>query len=132
MVCMQAESTAKVLHANTAVVETLVSQCKSLSVLPPDAPAPTGAAVTPLDANTTLYLHLKNLLDPSVELAKLQKQKAGAETKVETLKGRMGMPAYANTPDDRKAVDAQKLSDLEAEVSNIEGLIKDMEALAAA
>lgn len=132
MKLVQAEPSAGVLKANTGIIETLVSQCKSLSILSADAAAPAGAAVSPLDANTTLYLHLENLLDPAVELAKLQKQKAGAESKVAALKGRMGMPAYDNTPEDRKAVDAEKLTELQAEVGNIESLIKDMEALAAA
>lgn len=129
---MQAEAAAGIFKANTGIIETLVSQCKSLTLLPPDSPAPVGAAVTPLDANTTLYLHLKDLLDPSVELAKLQKQKTGAEGKVLALKARMAMPAYAHTPEDRKGVDSEKLKELEAEMGNIESHIKDMEALVAA
>jgi valyl-tRNA synthetase len=129
---VQAEATAGMLKANTGIIETLVSQCKTLTIIPPEGAAPGGAAVSPLDANTTLYLHLKGLLDPAVELAKLQKQKDGAENKLAALKGRMEMPAYANTPEDRKAVDSEKLKELEAEVGNIESLIKDMEGLAAA
>lgn len=120
------------LQANTDIIKTLVSQCKSLTVLPATGPAPAGAAASPLDANTTLYLHMQDLLDPAVELAKLQKQKTGTEGKAEALRARMGMPAYSNTPADRKAVDSEKLKELEAEVGSIESLIKDMEALAAA
>lgn len=131
-VCVQAEATSGVLQANKGIIETLVTQCKTLTVLPPDSAAPVGAAVSPLDANTTLYLHMKDLLDPAVELSKLRKQKTGTEGKVEALRSRMGMPAYANTPEERKAVDSEKLKELEAEVGNIESLIKDMEALVAA
>jgi valyl-tRNA synthetase len=129
---VQAEATSAMIKANVGVIETLVSQCKSLTVLPASAAAPAGAAVSPLDASTTLYVHVKELLDPSVELAKLQKQKTAAEGRAAALKTRMSGAGYDNTPEDRKAVDAEKLKELEAEVENIESLIKDMEKLTAA
>lgn len=44
----------------------------------------------------------------------------------------MEMPAYANTPDDRKEVDRTKLAEAHAEVGKVDALIAEMQALAAA
>lgn len=43
----------------------------------------------------------------------------------------MAMPAYDNTPDDRKEVDRAKLVEALAEVNQVEALIAEMQALAA-
>jgi valyl-tRNA synthetase len=127
---VQDAAAAEVLRSGTRIVQALVPQCRSLEVLPADSPAPSGAAVAILDTNTTLYLHLKGLLDPSAELEKLRKAKEGAQSRLGALLQRMGMPAYANTPEDRKAVDDDKQKELQAEVANIDTLIAEMQALA--
>ena len=48
------------------------------------------------------------------------------------VQGRMAMPAYDNTPDDRKEVDRTKLEEARAEVRDVDALIAEMQALAAA
>eukprot|EP00892_Ulva_mutabilis_P005873 jgi/Ulvmu1/3658/UM017_0072.1 len=118
-------------EAHGSIVTTLVANCSALCVLPADAPAPAGAAASILDSDTTLYLHLKGLLDPQAEIAKLQKQRSAAETRASTLEGRMAMPAYDNTPADRKEVDRTRLAEARAEVGQVDALIAEMQALAA-
>jgi valyl-tRNA synthetase len=121
----------KVFAANTSAVTTLVPNCASLSVVPPDTPAPAGCAVALLDTATTLYVHLKGLLDPTAELEKLHKHKEAAEAKAAALRARMEAPAYENTPEDRKTVDQAKMADFQAEIDHVDKAIAEMEALAA-
>lgn len=84
-VMLQDPAAAEVFAAHSGIVATLVANCSALNVLPADAPAPPAAAASILDADTTLYLHLKGLLDPAAEIGKLQKQRAAAESRASTL-----------------------------------------------
>lgn len=97
LVCMlsvlQDEAARACFETHGAIVSTLVANCSALHTLPADAAAPPAAAATIIDSDTTLYLHVQGLLDPVAEIAKLEKQRAAAETRASALEVRPPPPA---------------------------------------
>jgi valyl-tRNA synthetase len=61
---------------------------------------------------------LQGILDPALELAKLEKKQAEAQGRVEAIRKRMGLPSYTDkTPAAVQAEDADKLAKAEAEAA---------------
>jgi valyl-tRNA synthetase len=128
---VQDDASRDILSARADDIATLVGACPSCAALPAGAPAPAGCAVAVVDASTTLYLHLAGLLDPEMELAKLRKQLGEAEKRLEAVRGRIGMPAYAaNTPEDVRARDDAKVAELVSELERLGAAMTEMQSLA--
>ncbi|GBF88537.1 valine-tRNA ligase [Raphidocelis subcapitata] len=91
---------------------------------------PAGCSVAIVDDVTTVHMLLKGILDPALELAKLDKKRGEAAARAEALRGKMAMPAYqGKTPPAVKAEDEVKLSKLEAEAAAAEQAMADMRQL---
>ena len=80
----------------------------------------------------TLLVNLKGLVDFAQELKKLQSQLKDVQGRKEKLEGKMGMETYVKVPEDVKARDAKKLTELTDEVKKIEESIARFEDLAKA
>jgi valyl-tRNA synthetase len=70
------------------------------------------------------------VLDPQLELAKLEKKRADAAQRASTLRAKTALPSYAErTPANVKAEDEAKLGKLDAEVAAAEQAMADMRTL---
>jgi valyl-tRNA synthetase len=129
---VQDDAARAILEANSGCVATLVGDCPLCTVLAAGAAAPKGCAVAVVDACTTLYLHVEGALDPTAELAKLQKQVGVAEVALQRMCARMAMPAYqGNTPEAIRTKDEEKRAELEAELSKLGAMVAQLQVDAA-
>ncbi|WIA29336.1 hypothetical protein OEZ86_011841 [Tetradesmus obliquus] len=110
--------------ARAEVIQALAGDIACLStsaevlLLAADAPLPAYSSVAIVDDVVTVHMVLKGILDPALELAKLEKKQAEAQGRCEAIRKRMGLPAYADkTPAAVQAEDAEKLARAEAEAA---------------
>lgn len=76
---------------------------------------------------------LQGILDPKLELGKLEKKLADARARSEQLSAKIALPAYQEkTPEAVKADDVDKLAKLQAEAAAAEQAISDMQKLLSA
>ena len=125
--------------ARAAALRALAPEAAALSasaaveVLAPGAAAPAGCSVAIVDDATTAHMLLKGVLDPKLELAKLEKKLSEANARAEQLRARMALPSYADkTPAAVKAEDEAKLAKIEAEAGAAAQAMDDMRQLLAA
>ena len=84
-------------------VETICALAKSSKTPPPAAvrlvpegcAAPAGCATEILDKDTEVHVLLKGVVDFSKEVARLNKEYAGVQGRLDKLKGKMAMESYA-------------------------------------
>jgi len=123
---------AAVLARSTLEVATL-SSSSEVTVLGPGAGAgspPAGCGVAIVDDATVAHLALRGVLDPALEIAKLQKKVGEVEGRLEALAKKVGLPGYADkTPDAVKAEDADRKAKMEAERGAALAAIADMQKL---
>jgi valyl-tRNA synthetase len=106
-----------------AVLASLASEVAALctssgvAVLPGDAPTPPGCSVAIVDDATTVKMQLAGILDPALEIQKLEKKAAEMAARIEGMRSKMDLPAYDKTPDSIKAEDAEKLAKTVAELA---------------
>uniref|UniRef100_A0A061RC03 Valine--tRNA ligase, mitochondrial n=1 Tax=Tetraselmis sp. GSL018 TaxID=582737 RepID=A0A061RC03_9CHLO len=113
-----------VLAGLAGEVATLGS-CSAAECLAEGAAAPASCGVKICDEATTVYLLLQGVLDPKLELGKLEKKKADIEGKREALAKKMAMPSYAEkTPAKMKEADQSTLEKLAAELSAAEAAME--------
>mmetsp|Transcript_29964 Transcript_29964/g.66340 ORF Transcript_29964/g.66340 Transcript_29964/m.66340 type:complete len:1040 (+) Transcript_29964:120-3239(+) len=118
----------QVLTALSSEVATLTTSSE-VSVLPPGTSAPSGCSVGIVDDSTTLHMLLKGILDPALEIQKLQKKVAEVEGRIDGMKRKMALPTYDKTPDNVKADDKERMSKAEAELSAAHAAIADFQKL---
>lgn len=77
-------------------------------------------------------LHTQGILDPTLELAKLEKKASEATARIEQLRKKMGLPGYAEkTPASVQADDGDRLSRAEAELAAAQQHMVDMRTMIA-
>ena len=91
--------------------------------------APAGCSVAIVDNSTTIHLLLIGVLDPVLEVQKLQKKVTEVEGRIEAMKRKIALPSYDKTPENVKADDAEKLAKAEAELSAAHTAILDFQKL---
>jgi len=119
-----------------AVIQTLARDIGTLStssevlLLEAGAPAPVGCSVAIVDDSTTVNMLLKGILDPALELAKLEKKFNEANSRADALRTKAAVPSYQEkTPEAVKAEDAEKLAKAEAEAAAAQQAMADMQKL---
>ena len=91
--------------------------------------APVGCSVAIVDDATTIYMLLVGVLDPVLEVQKLQKKVAEFEGRIEAMQRKMALASYEKTPDAVKADDLDKLAKAEAELAASNSAIVDFQKL---
>jgi valyl-tRNA synthetase len=95
---------------------------QTLPLASPDVPVPLFLSL--------LAPVLQGILDPKLELGKLEKKLAEARARAEQLSAKIALPVYQEkTPEAIKADDADKLAKLHAEAAAAEQAIADMQKL---
>ncbi|GAX73886.1 hypothetical protein CEUSTIGMA_g1336.t1 [Chlamydomonas eustigma] len=117
-----------VLSSFSSEVATLTSSA-DITVLGPGVSQPAGCSVAIVDESTTVYMLLAGVLDPVLEIQKLQKKVSEVEGRIDVMKKKMLLPNYDKTPDNVKADDQEKLSKAEAELSVATSAVQDFQAL---
>lgn len=80
-----------------------------------------------VNQETTQLPVVQGILDPTLELAKLEKKQAEAQSRIDAVHKRMAMPSYAEkTPQAVQAEDADKLAKAEAEAAAAAQHMEDM------
>jgi valyl-tRNA synthetase len=75
---------------------------------------------------------LQGILDPTLELAKLEKKAAEVTGRIEALRKKMSLPGYADkTPAPVQAEDSDKLGRNEAELAAAQQHMQDMRSMIA-
>eukprot|EP00200_Dunaliella_tertiolecta_P003314 CAMPEP_0202352070 /NCGR_PEP_ID=MMETSP1126-20121109/8424_1 /ASSEMBLY_ACC=CAM_ASM_000457 /TAXON_ID=3047 /ORGANISM="Dunaliella tertiolecta, Strain CCMP1320" /LENGTH=1278 /DNA_ID=CAMNT_0048944237 /DNA_START=55 /DNA_END=3891 /DNA_ORIENTATION=- len=107
---------AAVLERSKLELSTLTNSSE-VSVLPSGSAAPPmGCGVAIVDDATVAHLMLKGILDPALEVAKLQKKLADVEQRLEGMVKKMSMPGYAEkTPEAVRNDHAEAKARMEAE-----------------
>lgn len=73
---------------------------------------------------------MQGILDPALELAKLEKKAAEARGRADAVRKRMALPGYMErTPQAVRDEDAEKLARAETEVTAAEQHMQDMQRL---
>lgn len=130
LVCADA-ARSTVLSELSKDIATLTSSSE-VCVCPASA-VPTGCGVVIVDDVTTVSMLLKGILDPDLELEKLEKKCAEVAGRLELLNKKMATQSYIDkTPDNIKAEDQERVSKAEAELANTRKAQQDMAALKAA
>lgn len=74
---------------------------------------------------------MQGIIDPALEIGKLEKKKTECEGRLEALAKRIAMPSYAEkTPESIQADDRERGQKIEAEIAQIVAAIADMQKLA--
>ncbi|KAL6761966.1 tRNA synthetases class I-domain-containing protein [Haematococcus lacustris] len=124
---------AAVLQRSTLELATL-STSSEVTVLDSSQGAssspPLGCGVCIVDDATVAHLLLKGILDPALEVAKLQKKLAEVQGRQEALAKKVSAPGYADkTPESIRADDLDRGAKAEAEKAAVLAAIADMQAL---
>ena len=93
------------------------------------AAAPSGCSVAIVDDATTVYMLLVGVLDPVLEVQKLQKKVTEVEGRIEAMRRKTALASYDKTPEAVKADDADKLVKAEAELAASHTAISDFQKL---
>lgn len=92
---------------------------------------PQGCGIAIVDAATTAHMALKGVLDPALELQKLERKLAEVEKRALALRGKMSLAAYVEkTPEAVQCEDAERLAKAEAEAASAAAAMEDMKRLA--
>jgi valyl-tRNA synthetase len=76
--------------------------------------------------------HTQGILDPTLELAKLEKKSSEASSRIEALHKKMALPGYQDkTPAAVQADDGDKLNKAEAELAAAQQHMQDMRTMIA-
>ena len=129
------EGTARALTAQKQDLITLL-RASELTVVRSRAEVPEGSSANVVSEDATIYLQLKGLVDPAVELAKLEKKAQKMEKDEEGIRKRMAAASYADkVPAEVQASDAAQLAALAkqgAVVAELSAQYKSWAAAAAA
>ena len=118
-----------------AMLSSLSSEAATLTtsseveVLQAGSAPPPGCSVGIVDDSTTVYIVLAGVLDPVLEVQKLEKKVAEAEGKIEALRNKFSLPAYSKTPEAVKEEDKDRLLKAEAEKTAALAAIADFQKL---
>ncbi|MEW5312672.1 MAG: hypothetical protein WDW38_004288 [Sanguina aurantia] len=93
---------------------------------PTEGTVPAGCGVSILDAVTTLHMALVGILDPALEVQKLEKKAKEVEGRMEALKARMAVPSYGKTPEAVRDEEAAKMVKFETELAVANAAIAEM------
>ena len=100
------------------------------AVLSPDDAAPAGCGVTIVDESTTVYVMLKGSVEPSVEIAKLEKKVVATLKQIAELAQKMAMDGYEDkVPESVRNDNAEKKEKFEAEVAVSESAVEEFKKL---
>lgn len=92
--------------------------------------APLGCAVAVVDENTTVYLLLRNVVDPSVEISRLQKKRDDLIRQQEALVKKTSIAGYAEkVPKAVLEENESKASKLAAELQTVTEATANFEKL---
>ena len=118
--------------ASLALEIATLTYCDSTEFLAADAAAPASCGVKICDENTSVYLLLKGILDPELELQKLEKKIADLLGKQETLSKKMAVPSYVEkTPAKVQEGDKASLDKLKGEQAAAETAMAGFKAMIA-
>uniref|UniRef100_A0A7R9VF87 valine--tRNA ligase n=1 Tax=Chlamydomonas euryale TaxID=1486919 RepID=A0A7R9VF87_9CHLO len=102
----------------------------SVAVLGPgDSDAPPGCSVAIVDDVTAIKMQLAGILDPALEIQKLEKKAGEIQGRIDAMKTKFALPTYDKTPDKVKADDAERLAKAEAELAANTQHIEDFRTL---
>jgi len=97
------------LTALSAEIATLTTS-SAAEVLAHGAPAPSSCGIKICDEATTVHMLLKGVLDPEIEIKRLEKKQSELANKAAALQKKMGMPSYEEkTPEHVKEADMAAL-----------------------
>ncbi len=95
-----------------------------------DDAAPAGCGVTIVDESTTVYVMLKGSVEPSVEIAKLEKKVVATLKQIAELAQKMAMDGYEDkVPESVRNDNAEKKEKFEAEVAVSESAVEEFKKL---
>lgn len=113
----------------TADVATL-SQSSEVTVLKAGAEVPAGCVSVVIDADVTLSLFVKDFINFSVEIGKLQKKSGILSAQIATVKTKMAVPSYkTNTNAEVQEKDVEKCNNLQQEVDSIDSEVNKFLAM---
>lgn len=128
-VMCRAEKTAEIVTKGASEIATL-SLSSSVKVLREMEEAPLGCAVAVVDENTTVYLLLRNVVDPSVEISRLQKKRDDLIRQQEALVKKTSIAGYAEkVPKAVLEENESKASKLAAELQTVTEATANFEKL---
>lgn len=118
-----------VLSSAASDIEAL-SLSSGVSVISEKDASLVGCSAAILDANTSVYLQLRGVLDPVKELQKLGKKLADVEKSITQMENKIDFASYQEkTPEHIKEDDAKKLKEKRLETEHIKECMQSMEQL---
>jgi valyl-tRNA synthetase len=114
---------ARVVNAQRTDVCTLL-RASALSVVADAAGVPDGCSASVVNESVTVYLQLKGLVDPVVEIAKLEKKSAKLLKEADDLRRKAAADGYAKMPDAVKAAEAERLAAAEKQLATLGALVQ--------
>lgn len=121
---------AAMLRDSSMEIATLASTSE-VSVLGSGEEPPHGCGVQIVDDATSVYMMLRGILDPQLEIQKLEKKRGEVSGRIEQINKKMALPGYQDkTPEAVRQQDAEKLSKTEAELSLVDKAIDDFRRIA--
>jgi valyl-tRNA synthetase len=109
---------------------TALASCGSVTLLSATDAVPTGCGVNVINESITIYLLLRGVVDPAMEIEKLNKKIAQVEKQVEDLAKKMSMPGYnTKVPPAVQQDNTEKLEKLKAVVASTHSAIGDFKTL---
>eukprot|EP00878_Enallax_costatus_P001054 GHUV01001189.1.p1 GENE.GHUV01001189.1~~GHUV01001189.1.p1 ORF type:complete len:843 (+),score=324.29 GHUV01001189.1:29-2530(+) len=130
-VSCSSSSRAGVLQSLSADIACL-SGSSEIVLLEEGGSAPAGCSVAIVDDTTTVHLMLKGILDPTLELAKLEKKLSEASSRADAIRRKQSLPSYADkTPQSVKDDDAERLAKAEAEMTAAQQHMEEMRKIIA-
>jgi valyl-tRNA synthetase len=109
-----------------------LSGASEVNILEGDAKPPSGCAVNILNENVEIHIFLKGLIDPDVEVKKLEKKLGESTTQLENLEKKMKVPLYEDkVPAAVKQSNTERVGKLNQEIEAIKQAIEKFKAMKA-
>eukprot|EP00775_Hariotina_reticulata_P010346 gene10346-10503_t len=110
-----------------------LSTSSEVVLLQQGAVAPAGCSVAIVDDTTTVHMLLTGILDPKIELVKLEKKLAEAAGRADAVRKKMALPSYQEkTPETIRGEDQDRLVKAEAEMAAAQQHMEEMRKMIAA
>lgn len=117
---------------NRDVLESLADAISTLSVTSSfkvSEAKPKGSVPTPVNADTVAWMKLQGIVDLDKCKERINKKISEAQNRLQNLEADMSKPTYEKAPEEIRAKNSEKKRDLEAEISQSNDALKQLEAV---
>jgi len=125
--CLQSDSA-----SNREVLESLANAISTLSITSSftvSEAKPKGSVPTPVNADTVAWMKLEGIVDLSKCQERIQKKMDDTKNRLQTLEAEMAKPTYEKTPEEIRSKNNEKKLDLEAEITQSQDSLNQLQAM---